>query len=102
MRNYKIADNFLDLVGTKVKAKDYKSLLCISVAELFFISVDWLERCIKRRQSKAKADHIISFERQRESLKNIMMDEKYFGNEENFLRVSLWIVRDNVKIQESQ
>ncbi|OPL32950.1 hypothetical protein AM593_04359, partial [Mytilus galloprovincialis] len=91
LRNYKIASNILDLVGTKYVAEDNKSPLCICVAEVFFISVDWFERCLKSRQAQGKTgaytDHLLTFQKHRERLKNIMMNERYYGHEEYFLRV---------------
>ncbi|XP_052087848.1 uncharacterized protein LOC127724886 [Mytilus californianus] len=91
LRNYKIAGNILDLVGTKYVAEDYKSPLCIGVAEVFFISIDWFERCLKRRQAQGKTgaytDHLLTFQKHRERLKNIMINERYYGYEEYFLRV---------------
>lgn len=103
LRNYKIASNILDLVGTKYVAEDNKSPLCICVAEVFFISVDWFEKCLKSRQAQGKTgaytDHLLTFQKHRERLKNIMMNERYYGYEEYFLRVSLCLRKDKVKIQ---
>ena len=96
-RNYKIAGNVLDNLYTTygdVKCTTYgdeKCTMCLSAAETLFISIDWFANCMAIRQSQgAKGsynDHLTCYERHREKVKNILINEHYYGHEEDFLKV---------------
>ncbi|VDH93225.1 ubiquitin carboxyl-terminal hydrolase 34 [Mytilus galloprovincialis] len=104
LRNYKIAGNILDCLGTKYVSDNYKPFLCISIAEVFFISVEWFAKCLKIRQAQGKngtyTDHLLCFDKHRERLKNIMINEHYYGYEEHFLRI--WNRALEVKIPDGE
>jgi hypothetical protein len=88
-RNYKIAGNVLDNLYTTYG--DEKCAMCLSAAETLFISIDWFAKCMAIRQSQgAKGtynDHLICYERHRERVKYVLVNEQYYGHEEDVLRV---------------
>jgi len=88
-RNYKIAGNVLD--NLYLTYGDEKCTMCLSAAETLFISIDWFAKCMAIRQSQgAKGtynDHLTCYERHRERVKHVLINEQYYGHEEDFLKV---------------
>ena len=65
--------------------------MCLSAAETLCISIDWFAKCMAIRLSQdAKGtynDHLICYERHREKVKNVLINEQYNGHEEDVLKV---------------
>jgi hypothetical protein len=70
---------------------DEKCAMCLSAAETFFISIDWFAKCMAVRQSQgAKGtynDYLTCYERHRDKVKNVLINEQYIGHEEDALKV---------------
>lgn len=90
LRNYQIAGNILDNVNT-IYGRD-KSSLCISVAEVCFISIDWFARCLKVRKSHGKtgnyADPLLYVYKYSYKVLLILNNDCNNAHEEHFLKVS--------------
>ena len=88
-RNYKIAGNVLD--NLYLTYGNEKCAMCLSAAETLFISIEWFAKCMAIRQSQGEKgtynDHLSCYERHREKVKNVLMNEQYHGHEEDVLRV---------------